>query len=451
MLESTPTRRLRHGDLLQPFEGSYRPAEQWTIGTESERFGVNEHTGMPLRYHGPGGVMEVFEILEERFGWTARTEVPGGPVIQLDRGPVSITLEPGSQVELSGATRPDLHGVEEETRLHLSELGRLSENIGLTWMGIGFHPLASQDELDWVPKLRYPVMREYLASRGGRALDMMRRTGTVQANFDYSDAQDAMRKLRVALRLSAVVSAMFANAPFVEGHVFGGRSQRMLVWFDVDPDRQGLLPRLWDPRSTVEDYVEWALDVPMFLIKRPRGAVINTGQTFRSYLQDGFDGERATLEDWNTHLNTLFPEVRLKRTVEVRGADSQSFEVMCALPALWTGILYDSEATERAESLTADWTFAEMENLRAEAAMGGLTVPFRGERLARTAEKVFRIARDGLQRRRRYHPETGRDETAYLDQIASEIERGRCPADRLLEGLTGKHGIREEILRRVRP
>ncbi|MBI5535466.1 MAG: glutamate--cysteine ligase [Deltaproteobacteria bacterium] len=445
-------RALTYEELFEPFRKSFKPAAKWAIGVESERFGVREINGEPLRYAGAGGVTEVLDILENRFGWSPESEVPGGPVILLNRGRSQITLEPGGQVELSGAPHPDIHHVHEETRLHLSELGRLSECMGIQWMSIGFHPLAHQEELDWVPKLRYGVMREYLATRGKHAHDMMRRTGTVQVNFDYSDEQDALRKLRVSLRLSPVVAAMFANSPFVEGHVFGGRSLRQLVWHHVDPDRQGLLPKMWDPRTTIRDYIEWALDVPMFLVKRPGQIVRNTGQTFRSYLSDGFQGTRATMSDWTTHLNTLFPEVRLKNTLEMRGADAQPFEVMCALPALWTGIVYDDLALEQAERLTADWSFERMERVRGDAIMQGLSTPFLGKTLAHAAEQVMTVARDGLVRRARRSESTGEDETKYLDEIAPLLAHGQTPADRLVAGLEDRIGsLRDEILRRVGP
>jgi glutamate--cysteine ligase len=445
-------RPLRYDDLFDPFRAAAKRPERWRIGVESERFGVRSSTGEPIGYQRPGGITEIFETLETRFGWTPTSEIPGGPVISLERGSNQITLEPGCQLELSGAPRPDIHCVHEDTRLHLSELGRLSEGIGLSWFAVGFHPLAHQEELDWVPKLRYEVMRSYLATKGRHALDMMRRTATVQVNLDYADDADALLKLRVALRLSPVVAAMFANAPFFEGHVFGGKSLRQLVWFHVDPDRQGLLPQMWSPKATVRDYVEWALDVPMFLIKREGGPIANTGQTFRSFMQDGAQGHRATPGDWTMHLNTLFPEVRLKNVLEMRSADSLPFEVMCAMPALWTGILYDSTALEQAERLSWSWTYEQMQRVREQAILRGLGTPFLEHTLAHTAEQLFRIARDGLQRRRRLHPDSGDDETTYLDQVASLVEHGQTPADRLLAGLEHRTGgVRDEILRRVAP
>ena len=258
-----------------------------------------------------------------------------------------MTLEPGAQLELSGDKAENIHQVCAELRAHLREIAPLSRAMGVRWLGVGFHPFAHREDFEWVPKQRYAVMREYLPTRGGHAVDMMLRTCTVQVNLDYASEADAMRKMRVALALAPATTAMFANSPWKEGRPHGGVTYRGRVWLDVDPDCSGLLPALWKRGSRFDDYVEWALDVPMFLFKRGGHAIANTGQTFRSFLKSGYEGHVATMEDWKTHLNTLFPEVRLKKTIEVRGADVQSTDLACALPALWTGIFYDDRALAR--------------------------------------------------------------------------------------------------------
>jgi glutamate--cysteine ligase len=293
-------------------------------------------------------------------------------------------------------------------------------------------------------------MKSYLPTRGRRALDMMRRTATVQANFDYESADDAMRKLRLALKLSPLVTAIMANSPFYEGKISGDRSERAKVWLEVDPDRQGLLPKLWNPRSTIVDYVEWALDAPMFLVKRDNAVVHNTGQTFRSFLADGFQEHQATMVDWETHLNTLFPEVRLKHTLEVRGGDSLPARLATALPALWTGILYDDRALAEAEALSASWSFDEIEKLRPQIAAAGLTARFRGKPLADTAQALIAASRGGLARRGRRSSE-GKDETVFLAGIAGLAEGARCPADILLDGLEADApDLRAQIVARCR-
>jgi glutamate--cysteine ligase len=333
---------------------------------------------------------------------------------------------------------------------HLAELRDISNELGIQWLGIGFHPFATQAELPWVPKQRYAIMRRYLPTRGSHGLDMMRRTATVQANFDYTDEEEALRKVRVALRLSPLVTAIFANSPFYEGHLFGGRSYRAKVWLSVDPDRQGLVPTVLERGRRFTDYVEWALDAPMFLIKRGTEVVENTGQSFRSFMKHGFRGHYPTAKDWETHLNTLFPEVRLKRTIEVRGADSLPASLICALPALWTGILYDARALDEADALSASFTAAELEAVRPAIGEQALMATFRGAPLAELAERLLDIAAGGLSRRARLN-KNGKDERAHLTKLSALVEKGFCPADALIEGLgNGDADLRQEILARAR-
>ncbi|MDC0747193.1 glutamate--cysteine ligase [Polyangium mundeleinium] len=435
-------------DLLIPFHAAMKPRDRYRIGAEAEKFGVDTTTGAPLPYEGPRSVLTVLEALVERHGWKIDRESPTGPIIALERAGASVTLEPGGQLELSGAAFDNIHQICLEMSGHLAELRDISGELNLSWLGVGFHPLARQDELPWVPKSRYGIMRRYLPTRGTGGLDMMRRTATVQANFDYSSEEGAMRALRVSLRLSPVTTAMFANSPFVEGGLWGGKSRRALTWLSVDPARQGLLENVLERGKRFVDYVEWALDAPMFLIKRGDAILENTGQSFRSFLKHGFRDHRATSTDWQTHLNTLFPEVRLKRTIEVRGADSQSAALTCALPALWTGILYDDRALDEAEALTESFTYAELEALRPAIAEKALGATFRGERLAALAERVLVIAEGGLARRARMR--NGKDERVHLARLGSLVEKGQCPADALVEGLEAGSDLRREILVRAR-
>jgi glutamate--cysteine ligase len=421
---------LSYDDLFLPFQQSMKPRSEWRIGAEAEKFGVYEATCAPVPYEGEAGIVGVLHALESRFGYKAIRENDGGPLIALERNHASVTLEPGGQLELSGAPLPDVHAILAETKAHHAELHQISESLGIAWLGLGFHPFARQEDLPWVPKLRYGIMREYLPKRGNRALDMMRRTATVQANFDYASEEDAMRKLRVALRLSPIVTAMFANSPFYEGRVTGDKSERAKVWLAVDPDRQGLLPSLWSPKSAIRDYVEWALSCPMFLIKRHGKVVRNTGQTFRAFMSDGFEGNTPDIHDWEMHLNTLFPEVRLKHTLEVRGGDSQTLALFPALPALWTGILYDDHALAAADELSASFTFDEMQAMRPEIAKRGLQAAFRKKPIADAASRVLDIARGGLARRKRLSND-GQDETVHLGHLTKLVELGKCPADDL--------------------
>jgi glutamate--cysteine ligase len=440
---------LAYDDLFAPFYRAMKPTGEWRVGAEAEKIGVRGASHIALQYEGQAGILQILQSLVTRFGWSPVRESAAGPVIALERDNAHVSLEPGGQLELSGAPLGDLHAVEAETVAHLAELHAICDPLEIHWLGIGFHPFARQEDLPWVPKFRYGIMKEYLPTRGARALDMMRRTATVQANFDYSSEGDALRKLRVALRLSVIVTAMFANSPVYERALTGKLSERTEVWLAVDPDRQGLLPAMWSAKSSFTDYVEWALDIPMFLFKRDDVFVRNTGQTFRSFMADGFAGHRADLPDWELHLNTLFPEVRLKNTLEVRGGDSLPLRFATALPALWAGIFYDARALDEADSMTESFTPDEMQALRPAIAQLGPAAPFRGKHVRDVAQDLLSVARGGLARRARLSQE-GHDETIHLAALAKLIEKGKCPADELLEGLPGDAGARaREIVRRT--
>ncbi len=437
-------------DLCIPFFHAIKPAHQHLIGAEAEKFGVDAHTGAALPYEGERSVLTVLEALVERHGWHPERESDGGPLIALARAGASVTLEPGGQLELSGAPLENVHLICTESSGHLAELRDISEELGIVWLGVGFHPFAKQADLTWVPKARYGIMREYLPRQGAYGLDMMRRTATVQANYDYPSEESAMRALRVSLRLSPVVTAMFANSPFYEGGLFGGKSYRAKVWLDVDPTRQGLVPGVLKPGSRFVDYVEWALDAPMFVVKRGKEVHDATGISFRKFMSEGAFGATATMADWETHLNTMFPEVRLKKTIEVRGADSQPASLACALPALWTGIFYDPRALEQADALSESFTHDELLALRRDIPVHALGATFRGKPLAELAQQVVTIAMSGLERRGRLN-RSGKDERAHLERLADLVGRGKCPADVLLDGLdSNRPDLRQEILLRAR-
>ncbi len=425
-----PDKALEVDDLLAPFHAAETPRERWAIGTEAEKFGL-ARDGKPLQYEGPDGVLELLQEFVAKHGWTEQREYEGAPLIALRRGGASITLEPGAQLELSGAPLDTIHQTCAELRGHLAELRSISEPRGIHWLGLGFHPTAAQAELPWVPKLRYGIMKEYLPTRGAMAHDMMRRTSTVQANLDYSDETDAFRKLRIALRIQPIVTAMFANSPWLEGKATGERSHRARVWLHMDPDRSGLLPFAWNDSPTYADYVQWALDVPMFLVKRGKKVHRNTGQTFRSFMDDGFEGLRPTMEDWETHLNTLFPEARLKKTLEVRGADSQPQPRICALPAFWKGLLYDPKAMDAADSLTEAWSLSSLEAVRPAIAEKALAADLDGKPVLEHAQALVAIADDGLERLGNLDGR-GKDERVHLRPLRELLDAGECPADQLL-------------------
>ncbi len=437
--------------LAEIFRAAEKPPERWRIGAEAEKFGVDATTGAPLQYEGERGVVRVLESLASNYGWSPVREVEGGPIVSLTRDQSSVTLEPGSQLELSGAPLNDVHEVCAELRGHLAELGDISKEMGLVWLGVGFHPVARQDDLSWVPKQRYRVMREYLPTKGPRALDMMRRTATVQANYDFSSEEDAMRKLRLGLVVSPLVHAMTANSPFLEGRLAGKKSVRGEVWLGMDPQRSGLIPPLWTKRrATYRDYVEWALDAGMFLFKRNGRVFDNRGQSFRSFIEDGFEGERATYGDWTLHLNTLFPEARLKSTLEVRSCDSLPANLACALPALFAGIFYDERALAQAEELVAALELDAVEQSRPALVAKGLDAEMAGKPVRDFAVALLDIASGGLERRNRLSA-SGKDERIHLERLTELNQKGRVPADVLTEGLEDDESPKtSEILARTR-
>jgi glutamate--cysteine ligase len=442
--EHRPIRDL--DELSEIFRKVEKPRERFLIGAEAEKFAVASQSGAALDYE--HGVTRIFGALTG-LGWAPERESHAGPVIALRRGAASITLEPGAQLELSGTALDDLHAVARELETHLVELEPISRELGLVWLSVGFHPLASQAELPWVPKTRYGIMREYLPTRGRAAHDMMRRTATVQANFDFSSEEDALRKLVVALRLSPLIHALTAHAPFVERRVSPLKSLRGDVWLHMDPARSGLIPPLWKKeRPSYRDYVEWALDAGMFLFKRGERVYKNTGQTFRAFLAEGFEGERATLEDWRLHLNTLFPEARLKNTLEVRACDAQSRELSLAVPALFTGLLYDERALAEAESMARSFDLEVLEAARPALVRDALAARIGSERVAPLAERLVDIALGGLERRAR-RDEHGRDERRYLEPLAALTAQAKCPADALVAGFAAGEvlGVNELIAR----
>ncbi len=435
--------------LLEPFHGAEKPRSRWKIGTEAEKCGVYTD-GSPVPYLGDRGVAAVLADLVKRHGWFEEREHQEGDVIALRRGDASVTLEPGAQLELSGAPLTTIHETCSEFRAHLRELEDISEKLGIVWLGLGFHPFARTEDLAFVPKLRYGVMRNYLPTRGKNGLDMMLRTCTVQANLDYANEEDAIRKLRVSLRLQPIVTAMFANSPFVEGRATGERSHRARVWLDVDNDRSGLLDFAWDESPmSYRRYIEWVLDVPMFLVKRDGKLVHNTGQTFRRYLAEGWEGVRATQEDWVTHVNSMFPEVRLKRTLEMRGADSLPTDLVCALPALWKGLMYEDHALAAAESLASKVRLEDAKGARADIADHALRAKLGGREVGEWASDVLRIAQGGLERLSHLN-KSGEDERIHLARLESMVAKGQSPADALLEKIDPKAPFVEQVLNHAR-
>lgn len=419
---------LARKDLVQVFAESERDPASFLIGAESEKFGVHEKTGRPLGYGGDFSVCQVLEHLSSHHDWQPITETDDGPVIGLKRNGASITLEPSAQLELSGAPLSNLHEIWKESENHISEIRPISEELGISWLATGFHPLSKLGELSWVPKQRYPIMRKYLPSKGSGGLDMMQRTATVQGNFDWSSEKDAMKKMRLALKLSPLMQAWFSNAPFQEGRDAGVMSLRGNVWRNMDPSRSGLIRELWNGETSYADYANWALGAGMFLFRRDNEIIHNTGQTFEDFLANGYEGHRATLADWRLHLTTLFPEVRLKNTLEVRSVDEVPPHVAVSVLAVWTGLLYDDDALDEALELTSSWSFEEIESERPTLVRRGLHGTVAGSCGFEQAARVLTIAEGGLLRRN--VESSSRDERLYLSPAKAILESRTLLAER---------------------
>ena len=422
-------------ELVAYLERGAKPREHWRIGTEHEKFGYSLDDLRPLPYEGPAGIRAMLEGLG-RFSW--RPVLEEGKVISLEMDGQAITLEPGGQLELSGAPLATLHETCDEVNTHLDQVKTVAGELGVAFLGLGFQPKWPRAEIPVMPKERYGIMRRYMPTRGTLGLDMMLRTCTVQVNLDVASEADMVKKFRVALALQPVATALFANSPFTEGKPNGFLSYRSQIWTDTDPDRCGILPFVFEDGMGFERYAEHALDVPMYFVYR-QGYVDAAGQSFRDFL-DGklaaLPGERPTLKDWEDHLTTLFPEVRLKQFLEMRGADGGPWRRLCALPALWVGLLYDDGALDAAWDLVKDWSAELRAEMRAEVPKRALGTAVQGRPLVELAAQVLAIAAAGLKARAR--PDAfGEDEAHFLDALRNIVDSGKTPAEELLEAYEG--------------
>ena len=426
--------------LVASFARGEKPKDRWRIGTEHEKFVYALADHHAPSYDEPGGILALLDGLKE-FGWQPVEE--NGKVIAMSGTDGSISLEPAGQFELSGAPLDNLHETCAETGRHLEQVKAVGDRLGIGFLGLGMWPDKSRAELPIMPKGRYAIMLRHMPRVGSMGLDMMLRTCTIQVNLDYESEADMAKKFRVGLALQPLATALFANSPFTEGKPNGMLSYRSHIWSDTDPARTGMLPFVFEDGFGYDRYAEYALDVPMYFVYRDGQYIDAAGLSFRDFLQGKLSvlpGELPTLDDWNDHLSTAFPEVRLKTFLEMRGADGGPWGRICALPALWVGLLYDGGALDAAWDVVKHWSIEERQLLRDSVPKLGLDAPIAcGRKLREIAGEVLDIAHAGLTARERYDA-GGSNETGFLDPLREVVRSGKVPAEVLLEKYHGPWG-----------
>jgi glutamate--cysteine ligase len=424
-------------DLAAWFAAGCKPPHEFRVGAEHEKFVFHAADHQPVAYEGPSGIKALLEGMM-RFGWTPTLErgAGGGEVlIGLNRGMENISLEPGGQFELSGAPLLTMHDICEETGRHLEEAKAVAAELGLGFLGLGFSPIWRRDDVPVMPKGRYKIMRRYMPLVGSLGLDMMFRTCTVQANLDFADEADMVAKFRVSLALQPIATALFANSPFIEGRPSGFLSARANIWTDTDVARTGMLPFVFEDGFGFETYARFALQVPMYFVKRDGRYIDVAGRSFAEFIEGRLpelEGQRATIKDWADHISTIFPEVRLKQYLEMRGADGGPVSRLCALPALWTGILYDPPAQAAAWDLCKHWTLEDRAGLSRDVPRLALGASVAGRPVRDVARDMVAIAREGL-KRRNYRSGGMVDESNYLGELEDIADSGLTAAERLLK------------------
>ena len=428
-----------HDQLAQYLADGCKPKADWRIGTEHEKFGYCKDTHKPLPFSGERSIEAVLNGLRDRYGWAPVTE--GGFLIGLEKDGANVSLEPGGALELSGAPVESIHQTCDEVNVHLAEVKSIADEIGVGFIGLGAAPAWSHDEMPLMPKGRYKLMDAYMDKVGTSGKMMMRRTCTVQVNLDFSSEPDMIQKMRVAIALQPVATALFANSPFFDGKTNGHKSWRARIWRHLDNARTGMLPFVFDEDFGFERYVEYMLDVPMYFVYRDGKYVDALGQSFRDFLKGqlpALPGETPTLSDWADHLTTAFPEARLKQFIEMRGADGGPWRRLCALPAFWVGLTYDQEALDAAYDLCKNWDTETREEWRVAASVDGLQAKVGGQSMHDIARECINIAELGL--KNRAMPGAGGmvpDETHFLNALKDSVETGKTPADELLEQYHG--------------
>jgi glutamate--cysteine ligase len=427
-------------ELVAWLEAGCKPKDQFRVGTEHEKFAFTVEGHRPVPYENKRSIRALLEGMHDLLGWEPIME--GDNIIGMFdvTGGGAISLEPGGQFELSGAPLENVHQTACELFAHLAQLREVAKPLGIGFLGLGMTPNWSRAEMPVMPKGRYKIMTAYMPKVGHLGLDMMYRTCTVQANLDFSSEADMVKKLRVSLALQPVATALFANSPFTEGKPNGYLSFRSHVWTDTDNQRAGMLPWAFEPGMGFERWVDYALDVPMYFIKRGDTYIDVSGKSFRDFFNGklkAMPGERPTISDWANHLSTIFPEVRLKRYLEMRGADGVPWRRLPALTAFWVGLLYDDDALDACWEMVKDWSAAERQKLREDVPKLGFKAEIRGRNVLTLAQETLRLAAASLKRRQRLD-QNGRDETRYLRPLEESVAAGITPAEELLQKFHGK-------------
>jgi len=426
--------------LVEYMASGCKPPKAWRIGTEHEKFAFHTNDLSPLKYGGDQGILVLLQKLE-RFGWTPVREDGHVVALRLEDGS-SITLEPAGQVELSGAPLKSIHDTCNEVGTHLQQVKAVAAEMGIGFLGLGYQPKASLDTLPLMPKNRYKIMKNYMPQKGNLGLDMMKATCTVQVNLDFDSEATMVKMFRVSISLQPIATALFANSPFKNGKPSGFLSYRSHIWTDTDPDRCGTLPFIFEEGFGFERYVDYMLDVPMYFVYRNGIYLDASGQSFRDFMKGklpALPGEYPTIKDWEDHLTTAFPEVRLKKFIEMRGADGGPWNRLCALPALWVGLLYNPTALDAAWEMTKNWTQQEHDDLREHVPVKALGTPFRSGTVGDIALDVLDIAHEGLVRRAHLNA-VGMDESHFLKPLFQIAQSGVTPAEDLLQSFQNKWG-----------
>ncbi len=430
------TRILEIQQLVEWFKKGKKIKKNWRVGTEHEKFAYNfsnlKNSYYPTTYESKNGIRDFLNELSN-FGWEKVLE--NGNVISLKKQNQSITLEPGGQIELSGAPLKDIHSACKETNEHLKLLKEVGNKLNITLLGLGVRPQEKTSTVPWMPKSRYKIMKKYMPKKGNNGLDMMLSTCTVQANLDYSDEKDMINKTLLAVKIQPIVTALFSNSPLSMGRPNGFFSKRRYIWMNTDPDRCGTLKIAFNDNFNFLKYVNYALSVPMYFVRRDNQYIDCTGESFNDFIKGKMTklpGEKPTIEDWEDHLSTIFTEVRLKQFIEVRGADAGNWRRTCALPAFWVGLLYDNTSLKKALELCSNWLYEDVDNLSSDVCKLGLEAKIKGYIVKDIANELIKFSKEGL-KNRNFLDSSGKDETQYLKVLEEIINTGKTPAEVLLE------------------